>query len=162
MSIQIKDLSPKAGKVTGSTQMATEDPVDETNATRKVPLSDVTPYTYAASDEDSPLATGILYTTESTVVTRSIKDVTISLKNAPTGSDIFVDILKETGVNTDIFATILSVLPTIMVNEFTSDTATPVPIITDGIWQKGRRLRFVLTVNDSAFAARGLKVSIKS
>lgn len=162
MSIRIKDLPPKAGQVSGFTQVPTEDPGDETNKTRKVPLSDVTPYTWAASDEDSPLSTGILYTTEAAVVTRSINDVAISVKNAPTGNDILVDILKETGINTNVFATILSTQPRIMVNEFTSDTATPFPVISDGVWEKTRRLQFVLTANDSNFAATGLKVTIKS
>ncbi len=162
MSIRINALPPKAGQVSGATQMATEDPGDETNKTRKVPLSDVTPYTWAASDEDSPLSTGLLYTTEATSVRRSILDVIISLKNAPTGNDIQVDFLKETGVNTNVFVSILLILPRIMTGEFTSETATPVPVLLDNVWELGRRLQFVLTVNDANFAATGIKVTIKS
>ena len=162
MSIRIKDLPPKSGKVTATTEIPTEDANDETNKTRRVSLADVTPYTWAASDEDAPLSTGILYTTEATAVTRDIKDVVISLKTAPTGGSIKVDILKETGVNTNIFASIFSVLPTIMVGEFTSQTSTPVPIISDDIWQLGRRLQIKLIDNDSNFIASGLKVTIKS
>lgn len=142
--------------------MATEDVNDETNKTRMVSLSDVTPYTWAASDEDSPLSTGILYTTETAVVARTLKNVIVSLKNAPTGSTIEVDVLKETGVNTDVFATIFSTLPTIMINEFTSETAIPVPILSVSTWETGRRLQIFLTINDTNFAATGLKVTIKS
>jgi len=162
MSIRLKDLPPKAGKVSSTTKLATEDINDETNKTRMMPASDVVPYTYAASDEESPLSLGMLYTTEASSVTRTINDVIISLTHAPTGSDILVDVLKETGLNTNTFATILSTLPRIMVNEYTSETATPVPVITDNTWQKGRRIMFELTVNDSNFLASGLKVTLKA
>ena len=163
MSIRINALPPKSGQITNSTQMATEDPIDETNKTRKVPLSDVTPYTWAASDEDSPLSTGLLYTTEATSVARSINDVTISVKNAPTGViPIEVDILKEDSINSNTFTTILSTRPTIMMNEFTSDASAPPPVVSVTLWGAGLRLQFVLTINDSNFAASGLKVAIKS
>jgi len=162
LSIRIKDLPPKAGKVGTTTEIATEDINDETSKTRKVSLADVTPYTWAASDEDAPLSTGILYITEAAAVLRDIKDVFLSLKNAPTGNTIEVDVLKETGVNTNVFATIFSTLPTIMINEFTSQTSLPVPVITDGVWQQGRRLQIKLTINDSNFIVSGLKVTIKS
>lgn len=162
MSIRIKDIPPKTGQVSNSTKMATEDVNDETNKTRMVSLSDVTPYTWAASDEDSSLSTGLLYTTETAVVARTLKNVILSLKNAPTGSTITVDILKETGVNTNVFATIFSVLPSIMINEFTSETSLPVPILSTSTWELGRRLQIVLTINDTSFAATGLKVTIKS
>lgn len=162
MSIRINELPPKAGKVSSTTKLATEDINDETNKTRMMPASDVVPYTYAASDEESPLSTGLLYTSEASSVTRTINDVIISLTHAPTGSTIEVDVLKETGVNTDTFATILSTRPTIMVNEYTSETALPVPVITDSTWQKGRRIIFELTINDSNFIASGIKVTLKA
>ena len=162
MSIRIFELPPKAGLVNQSTQVATEDPLDETNKTRKVSLVDSTPYTWAASDEDSSLAIGLLYTTEAAAVARNINSVIFSLKNAPTGNTIEIDVLKETGINTNVFATILSTRPSIMVNEFTSQTALPVAIITDTIWPTGIRYQFVLTINDSNFAATGIKVTLKS
>lgn len=162
MSFRINTTPPKAGKVSSTTKILTEDPNDETNKTRSVSASDVVPYTYAASDEDSPLSTGVLYTTEATSVTKTIKDVIISVKTAPTGSDIFVDFRKETGVNTNVFATILSVQPTIMVGEYTSETALPVPVISDGIWEKGRRMQIVLTVNDTSNTVSGLKGTLKA
>ncbi len=162
MSIRINELPPKAGKVTSTTKLATEDINDETNKTRMMPASDVVPYTYAASDEESPLSLGILYTTEASSVTRNINDVIISLTHAPTGSTIQLDVLKETGVNTNTFGTILLIQPTIMVNEYTSETALPVPILIDNIWQKGRRMRFDLIVNDSNFIASGIKVTLKA
>ncbi len=162
MSIRIFELPPKAGEVLNSTKIPTEDPNDVTNATRMIAASDLTPFTYAATDEDSPLSLGLLYTTETAVVGRSINNVAFSLKNAPTGNTIEIDILKETGINTNVFATILSTRPTIMINEFTSTTSTPVPILSTNIWESGRRLQIVLTINDANFAATGLKVTIKS
>ena len=162
MSIRLNALPPKTGKITSTTKLATEDANDETNKTRMIPAGDIVPAVYALSDEDSPLSIGILYTTEANSVARSIKDVIISVKNAPVGSDIEVDVLKETGVNTNVFATIFSTRPIIMVNEFTSETALPVPVISDNTWEFQRRLQFVLTINDSSFTASGLKVAIKS
>lgn len=162
MSVRIFELPPKAGLVTNSTKMAIEDVNDETNQTRMVSLSDVTPYTWGSSDEDSPLSVGILYTTETAAVARTLKKAIISLKNAPTGNTISVDILKETNVNTNVFVTIFSVLPTIMMNEFTSETSLPVSMISDTTWQLGRRLQIKLVTNDANFAATGLKVTVKS
>lgn len=161
MSIRIKDLPPKAGKVSSTTKLATEDINDETNKTRMMPASDVVPYTYATSDEDSPLSTGVLYTTEATSVTRNINDVILSLTHAPTGTTIIVDVLKETGLNTNAFNTILSTRPRIMVNEYTSETAPPIVLI-DNVWEKGRRMRFDLTTNDTNFIASGIKVTLKA
>lgn len=161
MSIRIKDLPPKAGKVRESTKIPTEDVNDETNKTRMVSASDISPLIYAASDEDSPLSTGILYTTESSPIPRTILAVILSLKNAPIGSSIEVDILKETGVNTDVFATIFTTKPIIEINEFTSETA-PASMLNTSIWEGDRRMQIVLTINDTSFAASGLKVIIKS
>lgn len=162
MSIRINAVPPKTGQVSNSTKMVTEDANDETNKTRMVSLSDVTPYTWAASDEDAPLSTGILYTTEIAVVSRTILMAILSLKNAPTGGVIEVDVLKETGVNTDVFATIFTTKPTIDVGEFTSNTATAPPVLFTNVWETGRRLQIFLTINDTNFAASGLKVTLKS
>lgn len=160
MSIRINTLPPKAGKVTATTKIATEDPSDETNKTRGVPAPDITPYTWGASDEDAPLATGILYTTEAISETRSIKEAIVSLTKKPLTNTMFFDFLKETGINVNIFATIFSTLPTIMVGEFTSQTSSPPPIISDNVWEKGRRMQIKLITND--FDASGVKGTIKS
>lgn len=162
MSIRIFELPPKAGEVENSTKIPTEDPNDSTNATRMVPASDLTPYTWAASDEDAPLALGILYTTEATVVGRTLTNAALSLKNAPTANTIDVDIQKEDGINANTFTSIFSTRPTIMINEFTSTTSIPVPILVTNQWESGRRLRIQLITNDANFAATGLKVTIKS
>ena len=162
MSIRIKDLPPKVGKVTNTTKIPTEDPGDPVaDATRMIGAIDIVPFTWATSDEDSPLSNGLLYTTEAGE-TRTIQDVILSLKNAPTGNTIEVDILKETGINLNAFVTIFSTKPTIMINEFTSQTSTPVPVFSTNTWERGRRLQIVLTINDANFAATGLKVTIKS
>lgn len=162
MTIRIFELPPKTGQISDSTKLATEDAMDDTNKTRMVSLSDVTPYTWAASDEDAPLSTGLLYTTEISVVARTIKNVVLSLKNAPTGSVIEVDVLKETMSNSNLFTTIFTTKLTIDINEFTSNTAAIPAVIFLDTWEMGRRLQIVLTINDSNFAASGLKVTLKS
>jgi len=162
MSIRIFELPPKAGQVSNTTKVPTEDPNDETNKTRMVSISDSTPYTWAASDEDSALSVGLLYTTETAVVARTLKNAILSVKNAPTGSDIEVDIQKETGVNTNVFATIFTTKPIIQPNEFTSETALPIPVLNTDSWELGKRLQIILTINDTNFAATGLKVTLKS
>ncbi len=119
------------------------------------------PYTWGSSDEDSPLAIGLQYTTEASEIFRNLGEVILSLKNAPTGSIITVDILKETGPNTNAFTTIFSTLPTIDINEFISQTATIPAVFSVTTWETQRRLQIVLTINDSNFAATGLKVSLR-
>jgi len=118
------------------------------------------PFTWGASDEDSPLSVDLLYTTEAAASEITLSEVILSLKNAPTGSTITVDILKETGVNTNVFATIFSTLPTIDINEFTSQTAAIAAVISDATWEIERRLQLVLTITDTNFAATGLKVTL--
>lgn len=162
MSIRIKDLSSKVGKVTNTTKIATEDFEDPiSDATRKIGAIDIVPFTWGMSDEDSPLTIGLVYTTEAGE-TRTIQDVILSLKNAPTANTIEVDILKETDINTNAFVTIFSTKPTIMINDFTSQTSTPIPVFATNTWEAGRRLQIVLVTNDANFTATGLKVTLKS
>lgn len=118
------------------------------------------PFTWASSDEDSPLDEALLYTTEATASEITISEVVLSLKNAPTGGKITVDIKKETGPNTNVFATIFSTLPTIDINEFTSQTAAIAAVISDSTWEVERRLQIFLTITDTNFAATGLKVTL--
>jgi len=117
--------------------------------------------TWGGSDEDSPLSDGVLYVTEAADVTKIITTILLSLKHAPTGSTLSVDAEKETGVNTNTFETVLSVQPTIMVNEYVSSTSIPLPVFSDNIWEAGRRFRFRLTINDSNGIASGIKVKFK-
>lgn len=120
------------------------------------------PFVWAASDEDSPLTTGLLYTTEAGEFTRNLAEILISVKNAPTGTDIEVDILKETAPNSNVFATIFSIKPKIEINEFTSQThSTVTPTFSDPLWEIERRIQIVLTINDSNEAVTGLKVSLR-
>jgi len=143
-------------------------PTGGANLNQEIPLSDVKdflqgasiPSTWGVSDEDSPLTVGVLYTTEAADTTQDISGVILSLKNAPTGSNISVDIAKETGVNTNVFATIFSTLPTIDIAEFTSQTAATPPVISDTTWETQRRLQLILNTNDSNLIASGLKVTL--
>lgn len=118
------------------------------------------PFVWAASDEDSPLALGLQYTTEAAEITKTLSEVILSLKNAATGSPIVVDVRKETGVNTNVFATIFSTPPLIDVNEFTSQTSASIPVFSDTTWEVQRRLQIVITANDINFATTGLKVTL--
>jgi len=119
-------------------------------------------FTWGASDEDSQLNTGLLYTTEAAASTITLNSVVISLKNAPTGvSGIEVDILKEDGENDNTFATIFTTRPTIDQNDFTSQTADiQAEIIAATTWDANTRLQLVLTLNDSSFGATGIKVTL--
>jgi len=162
MSIRIKDVPPKTAAFTATTKLVTEDPNDETNKTKGVLLSNLPILTYAASDEDAPLSVGILYTTEAAILQRTIKNIIATLKNTPTGSSITIDIQKETGVNTNSFATILSTLLTININDFTSQTATVPVVVSDDTWEAERRIQIILTTTDTNFAATGLKVTLAS
>ena len=118
-------------------------------------------FTWGVSDEDASLVTGLQYTTEASEIFRNLSQIILSVKNAPTGSTITVDILKETGPNTNVFATIFSTLPTIDITEFTSQTAAVAAVFSVTTWETQRRLQIVLTINDTNFAATGLKVSLR-
>jgi len=134
------------------------------NELREVLLTLITiPFVWGASDEDSPLTTGLQYTTEASEVGRILGEILISLKNAPTdAAGMEVDVLKETAVNSNVFATILTTKLTIDQNEFTSQTAAiPAVLISSIQWEKERRLQIVITENDLNFAATGLKVSLR-
>jgi len=118
-------------------------------------------FTWAVSDEDSPLTTGIVYVTEAGATAKSLNEVILSLKNAPTNfSGIEVDILKETGVNNNVFTTIFSARPTIDQFDFTSQTATPA-VFSDTTWEIERRMQIQITINDADFNASGLKVTLR-
>lgn len=117
------------------------------------------PFTWGASDEDASIITGLLYTTEAAASEVTLSEVVLSLKNAPTNNTITVDILKENAVNSNVFVSIFSTLPTIEINEFTSQTAVAA-VFSDSTWQIERRLQLVLTINDDDFAATGIKVTL--
>ncbi len=118
-------------------------------------------FTWGASDEDAALVTGLQYTTEASEIFRNLSEVILSVKNAPTGTKLEVDIMKETGPNTNIFVTIFSTRPTIDLNEFTSQTASIPAVFSVTTWETQRRLQLVLDVTDSNAAATGLKVSLR-
>lgn len=162
-SFEMDSLDNKPAPISTDTLLLKD--TEDANQLKEVEIANLPvvasiPFTWGASDEDSPLNTGILYTTEAIDVTKTLSGVVLSVKNAPTGSTITVDILKETGVNTNVFATIFSTLPTIDINEFTSQTAAIPAVISDTTWEAQRRLQLVLTINDSNFAATGIKVTL--
>lgn len=162
-SFQMGDLDDKNMPISVDTLLLKD--TEDTNLLKEIQLGNLsafvnTLFTWGVSDEDSPLNIDLLYTTEAASATRILDDVILSLKNAPTGSAITADIKKETGVNTNVFATIFSTLPTIDINEFTSQTAAVPAVISDNMWEVQRRLQILLTVNDSNFIASGLKVEL--
>lgn len=115
-------------------------------------------FTWASSDEDSPLSTGILYTTEAASASKTFSTVVLTLKNAPGDiSGIQVDVLQEDGLDANTFTSIFSSKPVILLNRFTSTTGGIFSVPT---WIVQRRLQIKLTINDVAFAATGLKVTL--
>ncbi len=121
-----------------------------------------TSFTWAVSDEDSPLSSGLLYTTEAIFETKSFNDVNLSLKNSPTNNSITVDLKKETAVNSNSFLSIFSTPPVIDVNEFISQTSSIIPVFSDTVWEINKRMQIFLTNNDANFAATGLKVTLSA
>lgn len=162
MSVRINQKALKTLAITEATKIVTEDPNENINQTLTLLAPDVPAYVYAASDEDSALTTGLQYTTEAALLQRSIKNIGATLKNAPTGSSITIDIKKETGADTNVFATILSTLITIDINKFMSKTSATQPVISDGTWESNRRMQIIITITDSNAVASGLKVTIAS
>jgi len=162
MTIRINQKPLKTIAITELTKVVTEDPNENSNETLTLLAPDVPKDVYAASDEDSSLTTGLQYTTEAALLQRSIKNIGASVKNEPTGSPVTIDIRKETGADTNAFATILSTLITIDINKSNSKTSTTQPVISDGTWEANRRIQIVITLTDSNEASTGLKVTIAS
>jgi len=162
-SFEMDSLAEKAVPISADTLLLKD--TEDANQLKEVEIANLPvvasiPFTWGASDEDSPLSVALLYTTESAASEITLSEVILSLKNPPTGSTITVDIQKETGTNTNVFATIFSTLPTIDINEFTSQTAAVAAVISDTTWEIERRLQIFLTITDSNFAATGLKVTL--
>jgi len=163
-SFEMDSLDEKITPVGADTVLLKD--TQDTNILKEVTIDNLAsltvniPFTWAASDEDSPLSVGLLYTTEPGFGSREFTSAVIAVKNAPTGSAITVDILEETNPNSNVFVTIFSTLPTIDVNEFTSQTAATLPVFSDTTWGTRKRLQIQLTVNDSNFIASGLKVTL--
>ncbi len=114
--------------------------------------------TWAATDEDSPLVTGLQYTTEAALEDVVLTDVILSLKNAPTGSDVIVDIKQETFLNSNDFETIFTTRPSILIDDYSSAISAS---FSEPIWNAQRRLQILIDTNDSSFTASGLKVTLK-
>lgn len=160
MSIRIFELPPKTIPITATTKIPTEDPTDESNKSKQISAVDILSFVWSASDEDSALTVGTKYTTEVSTIQKTINKIIISLKNSPTGSVVEVDILKETGLDTNEFVSIFTTKPTIDINKFSSISATPAVILNE-TWEVDRRLQIRITLVDSNFAATGLKVELR-
>ena len=118
-------------------------------------------WAYPLTDETTPPTTGVKYTTEPAPYNMTLEDVIAGLTLAGAGAALFeFDILKESAVNSNVFATIFSTRPTIDAGEFTSTTAATQPVIANNTWEKGRRLQLSIHALDTNAAARGAKLSI--
>ena len=119
-------------------------------------------WAWPLTDETTAPTTGVKYTTEPAPYDMSIEDVIAGLTTAGTGGTLFtIDVLKETGVNTDVFSSIFTTnLATIDASEFTSTTATTQPNITTTTWEKGRRLQLSISALDTNGLARGAKIEL--
>lgn len=117
---------------------------------------------YPLTDEDTAPTTGVKFVTEPAPYDMTIDDVITGLKVAGTGAALFtIDILKETSVNGNVFASIFTTdLVEIDASEFTSTTAATQPNITTTTWEKGRRIQLSISILDTNGLARGAKVVI--
>lgn len=113
-------------------------------------------FTWNATDEDSIILIDTQYVTEVASISRTITDVILSLKNAPTGTSLIADVLQETALNSNTFATIFNTQPAVTTTTF-SGNSTDLATTT---WTVGRRLRLDVTQIDTNSAATGLKVSM--
>lgn len=85
----------------------------------------------------------------------------LTLTTAGTGIALFeVDVLKETGADTNTFATIFATRPTTDASKFTSDNATTPPALSVTSLEKGRRLQFKVQALDTDLLARGPKITL--
>lgn len=116
--------------------------------------------TWGVTDEDSPITGGLLYTTEGALEDTPLTAFELSLKNAPTGSPITVDVLQESDVNSNDFTngSVFSTKPVIAVGDFVTSITSG---ISSDTWFKQRRLQIVIVTNDSDLVASGLKVTLK-
>ena len=156
-SFEMESLDSKTTPPASNDTIITKDSED-TNQLKQTPTSTLRSYVWSASDEDSSLTVGIKYTTEISRIQKTINDVILSLKNAPTGGKVEVDCLKETGLDTNVFATIFTTKPTIDINNFSSISAAIPAVILDDTWEVDRRMQIQVTLTDTNFAATGLKV----
>lgn len=134
---------------------------EDANEIKETSLSNLKSYIWSSSDEDSALTVGIKYTTEISSIQKIINDIILSLKNAPTGGKVEVDCLKETGLDTNVFATIFTTKPTIDINKFSSVSAAIPAVISDSTWEIDRRMQIQITLVDTNDAATGLKVEFR-
>ncbi len=112
-------------------------------------------------DETTAPTVAVHYTTEPSPYNMIIDEAIAGLTTAGGGAALFtLDVLKETGENTDTFATIFSTAITIDAAEFTSTTAATQPVLSTTIWEKGRRLQLSVTVLDTDTTARGPKIEL--
>jgi hypothetical protein len=114
---------------------------------------------YALTDETSVPSTGVSII-DGIPYNFIVTDVQIYLTVAPTGSQISVDLLQETGLNTNVFQSILSTLPAVRLNEFTSTTNPTKPVFSNPALSVGRRIAYKIFAIDSNNVAKGIKVSV--
>jgi len=119
-------------------------------------------WAWPLTDETTLPTTGVKFTTEPAPYNMIIEDAIMGLTTAGTGATLFsIDVLKETGPNTNSFATIFSTLPTIDASEFTSTTAATPPVIPASTsWEKGQRLQLSISAIDSNSLGRGAKIEL--
>ena len=120
----------------------------------------LTEFTWAASDEDSTLGTGVQYVTEVATTDKAISTVKLTVKNAPTVSELVVDVEKETSPGSNSFASIFTTPPQIESGDFFNDNSVVVPVFNTSTWELNRRLRINVLTLDGGASATGLKVTL--
>jgi len=120
----------------------------------------LTEFTWAASDEVGTLGTGVKYVTEVATTDKAISTVKLTVRNAPTVSELIVDIEKETSPGSNTFASIFDTPPQIESGDFFNDNSVVVPAFNTSTWELNRRLRINVTTLDGGNSATGLKVTL--
>ncbi len=117
-------------------------------------------WSWPLTDETTAPSTGVKYTTEPAPYTMTIEDAIAGLTIAGTTSTFTLDVLMETLVDSNSFATIFSTLLTTDATKFTSTNATTPPVLSTTTWLKGKRLQLSITTLDTGGTARGVKISL--
>ena len=112
-------------------------------------------FDFALSDETSDLITGVCFTMVANRDYNNISSCDFSVTDAPTGSNIQIDVLKD-GVS------VFSTLPIIAINEFRTSTAGTQQVIIGGNFEilAGQRLVVSLTQVGANNPGIGLKGSL--
>ena len=134
-----------------------QDGITKKTTIQKLASLGVQTYAWPLADETGAITIGVKYVTEPAPYNLTLVEIIAALRIAGSGSPILFDILKETAVNSNSFATIFSTKPAVDAGQYVSLTSAIPPVFSDTDWQKGTRLQLSIDTLDSGTAARDRK-----